>query len=38
LLKVGQYSVPTELNPKELAVWTNVCRVVFNLSETITRP
>lgn len=38
LLKVGQYSVPTELNPKELAVWTNVCRVIFNLSETITRP
>lgn len=38
LLKVGQYSVPAEINPKELAVWTNVCRVVFNLSETITRP
>lgn len=38
LLKVGQYGVPTEIDPKELAVWTNVCRVIFNLSETITRP
>lgn len=38
LLKVGQYALPTELNPQELAVWTNVCRVVLNLSETVTRP
>jgi hypothetical protein len=38
LIKVGQYSRPTELNPKELAVWTNICRVILNLSETYTRP
>lgn len=38
LRKVGQYPSPAELDPKELAVWTNVCRVIFNLSETYTRP
>ena len=38
LLKVGQYTIPAEVNPQELAVWTSVSRVLLNLSETITRP
>lgn len=38
LLKVGQAAVPAELNPNELAAWTNVARVLFNLHEIITRP
>lgn len=38
LLKVGQAPAPAELDPIELAAWTNVSRVLFNLHETITRP
>lgn len=37
LLKVGNAPAPKELAPGELAAWTEVCRVVLNLHETITR-
>lgn len=37
LLKVGQAPVPPNLDAKELAIWTNVARVLLNLHETITR-
>jgi hypothetical protein len=36
LLSVGQYDKPKEPTA-DLAAWTNVCRVVLNLHETITR-
>jgi hypothetical protein len=36
LLHVGLAPVPTEKNPSELAAWTQVCRVILNLHETIT--
>jgi hypothetical protein len=37
LLKVGQHPAGSELDPAELAAWTNVARVLLNLHETITR-
>ena len=36
LIVVGVSAVPKESNPIELAAWTSVCRVIFNLHETIT--
>jgi hypothetical protein len=37
LLRVGLAPTSTAINPAELAAWTEVCRVVLNLHETITR-
>jgi mono/diheme cytochrome c family protein len=37
LLSVGESRNPDGLNAAELAAWTNVCRVVLNLHETVTR-
>ncbi|GIW79869.1 MAG: chromosome segregation protein [Gemmatales bacterium] len=37
LLQVGDYPVPDDLVPAELAAWTSVTRVILNLHETITR-
>jgi hypothetical protein len=37
LLAVGDAQNPPGMNPPELAAWTNVCRAVLNLHETITR-
>jgi hypothetical protein len=37
LLTVGDAPVPKDIEPVELAAWTNVCRVILNLHETITR-
>jgi len=37
LLRVGFAPEPTVANEAELAAWTQVCRVVLNLHETITR-
>jgi len=37
LLKVGLSVAPKSVDPAELAAWTQVCRVVLNLHETITR-
>jgi hypothetical protein len=37
-LQVGDWAAGPELSPAELAAWTNVCRVLLNLSEAITRP
>jgi hypothetical protein len=37
LLAVGAAKSPAEIDPAELAAWTNVARALFNLSETITR-
>ena len=35
---VGGSPVPSDLDPSELAAWTDVARAVLNLHETITRP
>lgn len=37
LLKVGLAPLPKELDAAELAAWTSMARVLFNLHETITR-
>jgi len=37
LLATGFAPLPTELDPAEVAAWTHVARVLFNLHETITR-
>ncbi|MEI6239932.1 MAG: PSD1 and planctomycete cytochrome C domain-containing protein [Planctomycetia bacterium] len=37
LLKVGFTPAPADLDKPELAAWTHVARVLFNLHETITR-
>lgn len=37
LLGVGNKEVDQAKDPAELASWTNVCRVILNLHETITR-
>ncbi len=37
LLKVGLAPSPSNVDPAELAAWTEVCRVVLNLHESITR-
>ncbi len=34
---VGQWPVPKDVDPAELAAWTSVARVILNLHETITR-
>ncbi|VTT96435.1 secreted protein containing duf1549 : Uncharacterized protein OS=Singulisphaera acidiphila (strain ATCC BAA-1392 / DSM 18658 / VKM B-2454 / MOB10) GN=Sinac_5652 PE=4 SV=1: PSCyt1: PSCyt2: PSD1 [Gemmataceae bacterium] len=37
LVAIGDAPAPKDANPEELAAWTNVCRVILNLHETITR-
>jgi len=37
LLKIGNAPEPKNSDSAELAAWTQVCRVVLNLHETITR-
>jgi predicted metal-dependent HD superfamily phosphohydrolase len=37
LQTVGFAPVPADVDPAELAAWTHVARVLFNLHETITR-
>jgi hypothetical protein len=37
LISVGLSESPNGIEPAELAAWTSVCRVLLNLSETITR-
>ncbi|MCO8121437.1 PSD1 and planctomycete cytochrome C domain-containing protein [Stieleria sp. TO1_6] len=37
LISQGASEVATDLNPAELAAWTNVARAILNLHETITR-
>jgi hypothetical protein len=37
LLKTGDIVPPKNLKAAELAAWTNVCRVMLNLHETMTR-
>lgn len=37
LLSIGEKQVTQDLEPVELAAWTSVTRVVFNLHETVTR-
>src|SRR5262249_33942988 len=34
---VGDLKAPPDIDAAELAAWTNVCRVLLNLHETITR-
>ncbi len=36
-LKVGNSTAGAELDPAELAAWTQTCRVILNLHETLTR-
>ncbi|MFM7102648.1 MAG: DUF1553 domain-containing protein, partial [Verrucomicrobiota bacterium] len=36
-LQVGRQKPPADLDPAELAAWTNVARALLNLHETITR-
>jgi hypothetical protein len=36
-LKIGQWQADPKLDPLELAVWTQTCRVLLNLHETLTR-
>ena len=37
LLKIGNAPEPGKASAEELAAWTQVCRVILNLHETITR-
>jgi len=37
LIAIGDTPVPKDAKPEEVAAWTNVCRVILNLHETITR-
>ena len=37
LLSVGAQPLPEEIAPDELAAWTQLARLVFNLHETVTR-
>jgi hypothetical protein len=37
LLHIGERALPKEIDVAELAAWTSVARVVFNLHEVITR-
>ena len=37
LIKIGNAPEPKISNKAELAAWTQVCRVILNLNETITR-
>jgi hypothetical protein len=36
LIKIGNKDAPKYANQNELAAWTQVCRVILNLNETIT--
>ncbi len=36
-LKIGDAPLPRGMAPTDLAAWANVCRVILNLHETITR-
>lgn len=38
LLKVGETTVPSDLDRTELAAWTAIARTVMNLSEFVTKP
>jgi hypothetical protein len=37
LVRIGNAPLAKELDVVELAAWTEVCRAMFNLNETITR-
>jgi hypothetical protein len=37
LIRTGDWPVPADVDPAELAAWTSVARVLLNLHETITR-
>jgi hypothetical protein len=37
LISIGEQPVPKDLDVVELAAWTSVARVLFNLDETISR-
>lgn len=37
LIKIGNSTPPKDDSAPELAAWTQVCRVILNLHETITR-
>ena len=37
LLSVGAHALPEDIAPDELAAWTQLARLVFNLHETVTR-
>lgn len=37
LLKIGQSPRPQDIDPAELAAWTNIARVILNLHEAIVR-
>jgi hypothetical protein len=37
LITTGEWPVPQDIEPAELAAWTSVARVILNLHETITR-
>jgi hypothetical protein len=37
LIRIGNSSAPKNADASELAAWTQVCRVILNLHETITR-
>jgi hypothetical protein len=37
LLTVGDWPMPKDVNPTELAAWSSVTRVILNLHETMTR-
>ncbi len=37
ILKVGIAPPPSGMNPADLAVWTNIARVILNLHETVVR-
>ncbi len=38
LLQVGNSPAPSDVATADLAAWTSVARIIFNLHETITRP
>ena len=37
ILKVGIAPPPSDMNSADLAVWTNIARVILNLHETVVR-
>ena len=37
LLHIGERPLPADMNLSELAAWTSVSRVIFNLHEMVTR-
>ena len=37
LLRVGMQTVPPQVDEIELASWTDLCRAMLNLNETVTR-